>query len=214
VRPFDGNDGGSGLWVNDELVKAIRTESAAALKLWFGVTAGVVWKWRKAFGVGGHGNTKGSKRAIRAAAKLATEALKAKEWTDAELDAKAATAKRFGHRPGVRWTPERGGRTPEQIALLGTDHDQVIAQKLGRSLGAVATQRTARKIPAFSGSPGRGQTWTVEELALLGTDHDEAVAAKIGRTEAGGAGDRAVRGPKARATAYPRSDGATVAIPR
>jgi hypothetical protein len=30
------------------LVKAIRTESVEALGHWFGVTAGVVWKWRKA----------------------------------------------------------------------------------------------------------------------------------------------------------------------
>jgi hypothetical protein len=41
------------LWVCAELAKAIRTESAAALKHHFGVSTGVVWRWRKAFGVGG-----------------------------------------------------------------------------------------------------------------------------------------------------------------
>jgi hypothetical protein len=49
------------LLVNDELARAIRTESAAALKFWFGVGAKVVWQWRKAFDIGQWG-TEGSKR--------------------------------------------------------------------------------------------------------------------------------------------------------
>ena len=116
------------------------------------------------------------------------DAIKAKEWTDEELDAKSATSKRLGLKPGPRWTPERGGWTAEQMALLGTDHDKVIAKKLGRTQRAVTTQRVKRKIPAFSGSPGGGRAWTDEELALLGTDHDEvsrgADRADAGRGEA------------------------------
>jgi hypothetical protein len=37
--------------VSEELVRAIRTESAAALKHWFGISTGTVWSWRRAFGV-------------------------------------------------------------------------------------------------------------------------------------------------------------------
>ena len=148
VQPLE-QRGGSGLWVNDELAKAIRTESAAALRYWFGVSSGVVWKWRKSFGVGGRATTQGSKEAIHAAAKKGADAVKAKVWTDKELDAKAATAKLIGLRPGPRWTPTRGGWTPEQVALLGTDHDEAVAQKLGRTRTAVTTQRVQRKIPAF-----------------------------------------------------------------
>jgi hypothetical protein len=43
--------GGSGLLVTEELVRAIRTESAAALKHWWGVSARTVWAWRVTFGV-------------------------------------------------------------------------------------------------------------------------------------------------------------------
>jgi hypothetical protein len=181
VQPL-GQRGGSGLWVCAELVKAIRTESAMALKHHFGVSDGVVWRWRRAFGVGGRATTKGSRQAIRGAAKKGATAMQAKVWTDAELDAKAETAKRIGLRPGPRWTPERGGWTPEEISLLGTDHDKVIAAQIGRTLSAVTAQRVKRKIAAFSGNPGGGRGWTDEELALLGNDYDEAIAARIGRT--------------------------------
>ena len=187
-----GPRGGSGLWVNDELVKAIRTESAAVLMHWFGVSSGVVWKWRTAFGVGGHATTTGSKRAIRTAAKQGGAAVKAKVWTDEERDAKADAAKRCGTRPGPRWTPERGGWTPEELALLGTDHDEAIAKKVGRTRSAVTSQRTLLKIPAFSGWAGGAPGWTPEELALLGTDTDEAVAEKIGRTRSAVSQKRAV----------------------
>jgi len=180
VQPIE-HLGGSGLWVCAELVEAIRTESAVALKHHFGVSTGVVWRWRKEFGVGGRATTKGSKRAIRAAAQLGAKAVKARVWTDAELDKKAATAKRIGLKP-VRWAPDRGGWTAEQLALLGTDHDEAIAKKLGRTRSAVTSQRTLRKIPAFSGNPGGGPAWTPEEIALLGTDTDAAIAEKTGRT--------------------------------
>src|SRR5262245_6691647 len=52
--------GGSGLLVTEELVRAIRTESAAAVCCWWGVSEGVVWRWRKVLGVTRWG-TKGSK---------------------------------------------------------------------------------------------------------------------------------------------------------
>src|SRR5262249_40379222 len=43
--------GGSGLLVDEELARAVRHESAAAVCFWWGVTAGVVWRWRQALGV-------------------------------------------------------------------------------------------------------------------------------------------------------------------
>src|SRR5262245_7813231 len=43
--------GGSGLLLDEELARAVRTESAAAVCYWWGETPGVVWRWRKALGV-------------------------------------------------------------------------------------------------------------------------------------------------------------------
>ena len=39
--------GGSGLLVCDELVRCIRSESAEAIKHWFGVSTNAVWNWRR-----------------------------------------------------------------------------------------------------------------------------------------------------------------------
>ncbi len=182
VQP-QGERGGSGLLVNAALVRAIKTESAEALKRWFGVSTGVVWKWRKAFGVGGRKRTTwGSKRAIRAAAQKGAAAVKAKEWTDAELDAKSELSKRLGLRPGPRWTPANGAWRETELALFGTDHDEAIAGKIRRSREAITAKRVALKIPAFSERPGGGRAWTADEVALLGTDADDAVAQQIGRT--------------------------------
>jgi hypothetical protein len=189
--------GGSGLWVNDELRRAIRTESADALKHWFGVSAGVVWKWRKAFGVGGHATTEGSKRAIRAAAQQGADAMKAKVWTAADRRAASRRAKRRGQKPTGRWAGREW--TPDQLALLGTDHDNAIAKRIGRTTGAVTTKRTLRKVPAFSGWPGGGPEWAPEELALLGTGTDAAVAAMLGRTRSAVSQKRAALGVPAAA---------------
>jgi hypothetical protein len=134
------------LWVNDTLVKAIRTESAGALIFWFGVSANVVWKWRKAFGVSGTATTPGSKRVHYAACKTGAYGIKVKEWTDQELEAKAAAAKKCGTKPGPRWTPANGAWTADQVALLGTDDDKAIAKRIGRSENAVRLKRERLKI--------------------------------------------------------------------
>jgi hypothetical protein len=44
-----------------------------------------------------------------------------------------------------------GGRawTDEELALLGTDHDEKIAARIERTPGAVMQKRAARKVPAF-----------------------------------------------------------------
>jgi hypothetical protein len=130
--------------------------------------------------VEGWAATPGTRQLHQEVSERGTARIKAKEWTNAELAARSELSKRLGRRPPDRWA--KTGWTAVEDALLGTDHDDVIAQRIGRSLEAVPTRRVKRKIPAFSGWPGGGPGWAAEELALLGTANYEVIAAKIGRT--------------------------------
>jgi hypothetical protein len=126
-----------GLLVNDELLRAIRTESAAALKHWFGVSSKAVWQWRKAFGIG-RAETEGSRRLIQAAADQGATVLRGKLVPREQVRRTTATRKRLGLRPD-RWG--KTGWKPEDLALLGTKPDDELAAKLGRSVKAVTVRR-------------------------------------------------------------------------
>ena len=69
-----------------------------------------------------------------------------REWTDEERDQQSSRSKRLGLRPLNRWA--EGGWTPEQVAMLGTDHDEVIAKKVGKTTNAVTRRRTREGIAA------------------------------------------------------------------
>ena len=138
--------GGGGVVVNATLERAIRTESAESLRHFFGVTRGVVWRWRKAFGIPRAGTPGSAARIAESSAKGAA-AMKSKEWTAEELDRKSKLSKLLGLKPTGRWAV--GGWTDEQRALLGTDDDEVIAARVGRTKGAVRAQRAVRRIPVF-----------------------------------------------------------------
>jgi hypothetical protein len=173
-----GGRGHPGLLVTAELRRAIKTESAEALKHHFGVSTLVAWKLRKWAGVEGHTRTAGSRRLHQEVSDRGAVGMKAKVWTAAELDARSELAKRLGRTVTGRW--DEDGWTPEQDALLGTDHDDAIAARIGRTKSAVTTRRVRRKIPAFRGWTRGSPGWTAEEVALLGTDFDEAIAARVG----------------------------------
>jgi hypothetical protein len=57
--------GRPGLLVNSTLERAIRTESAAAMAHWFGLSLKPVTWWRRAFGVKGRLGTPGSRQISR-----------------------------------------------------------------------------------------------------------------------------------------------------
>src|SRR5437773_2024911 len=107
-------------------------------------------------------------------------ARKAKEWTAAERAAKRKAARQLGLQPKGRWVI--GGWTKAKIELLGTDHDEAIAKKIGRTRTAVTVKRVSRGITAYSEWPGGGRAWTAEEEAILGTDADMWIAKRLGRT--------------------------------
>jgi hypothetical protein len=134
------------LIVDSTLERAIRTESAESLRHFFGVTKGVVWRWRKAFGIPRAGTPGSADRIAESSAKGAA-AMKSKEWTAEELDRKSKLSRRLGLRPTGRWAV--GGWTDEQRALLGTDDDGVIAARIGRTKGAVRAKRAALGIKVF-----------------------------------------------------------------
>jgi|SRR5262245_29748845 len=52
-RVLGGHGGGSGLLVDEELARAVRCESMLAIRLWWGASAGTVWRWRRALGARG-----------------------------------------------------------------------------------------------------------------------------------------------------------------
>src|SRR5262249_4531468 len=67
-RPGASPRGRQVMLVEEELARAVRHESAAALAYWWGVTGQVVAAWRKALGVG-RVDPPGSRRLVRAAAR-------------------------------------------------------------------------------------------------------------------------------------------------
>jgi hypothetical protein len=115
------------LLVDDELARAIRSESALALRYWWGVSVGVVARWRKALGVGRKDNP-GSQVIIRAAA------IRGKVWSTEEREERRRRAIEYNSGSfspsgyhGLRWTAE-------QLALLDTAPDAEVAAQIGRTV--------------------------------------------------------------------------------
>jgi hypothetical protein len=90
-RALDGPGGGSGLLVDEELARAVRHESAAAVMHWWGASPTAVKNWRKALG-GTRAGNEGTARLVLAAAERGGEAVKAREWTEAERERRRRNA--------------------------------------------------------------------------------------------------------------------------
>jgi hypothetical protein len=148
--------GGSGILLDEELARAVQHEGARAVCRWWGVTEGVVWRWRAALGVTKL-NNEGTQRLIHAAAKKGAEAVQRKHFTDEEREAKRRLNRELNVEPGSHgplWTAE-------QLALLGTMPDEEVAARTGRTRAGARVMRTRLGIPNLgipNPQPARPQT--------------------------------------------------------
>ena len=138
-----GRGGGSGLLVDEELARAVRCESALAIRHWWGVAEGTVWRWRQALGVGRL--NEGSARLRRRLNQEIGAGLRGKRLPPDQVERRRRTALELGLRPRQR----PGGRpwTETELALLGTAPDAEVAARVGRTEAAVRVMRTRLGLP-------------------------------------------------------------------
>jgi hypothetical protein len=136
--------------VDDELLRAIRTESAEALKHWFGVSTSTVWSWRKAFGVGQWG-TEGSRRLHQALSEAGAEVLRDQPLSLEQVEQRRQRAIKLNL--GRNLKPGYQGRwwTKKELALLGKFPDEKVAKRIGRPVNGVRIMRTRLGIPTANG---------------------------------------------------------------
>jgi hypothetical protein len=142
--------GGSGLLVTEALVRAVRTESAEALKYWFGVGTHAVWGWRKAFGVT-QWWTPGSRRLLDETTRKANSAVRGRKLPPAAVRERRARAKELDLSQHLRaYQTARFPPWPAaDAALLGTMPDIELARRLGRTRDAVHKERRRRGIARY-----------------------------------------------------------------
>jgi hypothetical protein len=150
-----GTKGHPSLLVDEELARAIQHESAAALRHWWGVSELVVWKWRRVLGVD-RINCEGSQRLIRRASELGASQVRGKRLPPEQVEQRRRTALELNLGQYL-WPGYHGPRwARRELALLGTDDDDVIAAKVGRTPEAVRLMRRKRKVPKFRDRRRRG----------------------------------------------------------
>jgi hypothetical protein len=142
-----GTKGHPSLLVEEELARAIRHESAAAIQHWWGVSDGVVHRWRRAFGVS-RTNCPGSQRLIRDASEQGAAQTRGVKLPPEAVERRRRTALELGlvrHiRPGYNLGP---WWMPAELRLLGRLPDEEVAAKVGRSADAVRQKREKLGIP-------------------------------------------------------------------
>src|SRR5262249_19163930 len=107
--------GGSGLLVTEELVRAVRTESAVALKHWFGVSTHTVWCWRRTFGVG-RWDTDGSKLLHQEVSERGADAIRGKRQSEKTVRRRVQTRRERGCPP-----PNPSSTLAPSVALKNKD---------------------------------------------------------------------------------------------
>jgi hypothetical protein len=140
-RPVDVPRTRPSLLVDEELARAIRHESAAALRHWWGVSVGVVTRWRKALGAD-RKNCEGTRRLMRDASEQGAARTRGVKLPPEQVERRRRTAVEGGYvrrlRPGYNLGPWWSRR---EVALLGKLPDEEVAAKVGRTHNAVRIKR-------------------------------------------------------------------------
>jgi hypothetical protein len=173
--------GGSGLLVDDELARAVRTESALTIKHWWGASDTAVHNWRQALGVT-RKNNRGTRRLDKALAARNAKLFRGRRLTPEQVEQRRQAAIRLNLAQYLKAHPPSNPQawTAKELALLGTVSDDAIAERIGRTPNAVRIMRDRLGIPRPNYRDGH-RRWTEEELALLGAADDEAIARQINR---------------------------------
>jgi hypothetical protein len=148
-RALDTGGAGSGLLVEEELARAICSESATALAYWWGVNRETVWRWRRAFGVGRAG-TEGSRRLIQVGAAKAAESLRRHQWSDEERERRRQRVKALNLARNLKAGYHGPWWTEQELALLGKLPDEEVAARTGRTPDAVRRKRNSLGIRSAS----------------------------------------------------------------
>jgi hypothetical protein len=173
-----GQRGHPSLVVTEELARAIRTEAAAAVRYWWGLSPGVVTRWRRALEVS-KTNNPGSNRLVRAASAKGADAIRGVPLSDEQVEQRRRMAREMNLAQYLQ-TGYHGPRwTEADLALLGEHPDAEVARSIGRTVNAVrlTRERLGLANPAPFGRP----PWTREEDQMVQTLPGVEVARRTGR---------------------------------
>jgi hypothetical protein len=131
-----------GTLVEEELARAVRCESALAIRHWWGALGRVVWCWWQALGVGCY--NEGSSRLQRLNSLKGADALRGKPLPPAAVEERRRRTVEMDLVQYIRPCPRPGGSRPwtdDELALLGTLPDEELARRTGRTVEAVRIKR-------------------------------------------------------------------------
>jgi hypothetical protein len=168
--------GGSGLLLDEELARAVRNESAAAVMHWWGASSEAVKRWRRALGVGRTDN-EGTARLMRAASEKGAAELRGKELPPEQVERRRQTALEMDLGQYLHKGYHGPWWTAKELTLLGELPDDEVAAKVGRTPGAVRSQRQLLGIP----NP-ESNRWSEEEDGLVRALPAKEAAARTGRS--------------------------------
>jgi hypothetical protein len=141
------SSGGASLIVDEELARAVRHESAAAIHYWWRVNTFTICRWRKVLGVTRR-NNEGSQILIR----IATEKAKRSQNPNRSAEYRQNLREHINRRRLWELSPEVTcgiAWTSEHKALLGTMIDREVASRTGHSYCSVKTMRLKLRIPCY-----------------------------------------------------------------